>query len=329
MVGALPSLALVLLAAAMLLAVGRQRSPGLRARFAVVSALVALSAPFVVTQHGTAAGLLAGFAIVVATRAWEVVSCPGLTSGPWLHALLWALIPSLAPARRGPTRHPEGPARAARRRGAWLLLRACLKGAALLMAEAVLTGSGSESPPYLGKSLLLCLAFAGALTALADAVTGVFAVVGFETREVFCWPLLAPSPADFWSRRWNLYMAHFFRQHIYVPLGGRKVPWRATLGVFVLSGLLHEYFVLAVSGCAGARLGWMMAFFLLQSLAVMLNGVLRRALSRRGDVRRQPLSQAVSVAAHVLWMVATAPVFFVPLAPMLRQLGFPEILIFG
>jgi hypothetical protein len=82
------------------------------------------------------------------------------------------------------------------------------------------------------------------------------------TRSV----LGAHSPAEFW-RRWNRPMYRWLLENVYKPLGGRRRPLLATLAVFAVSGLLHEF----QFGVAFQRVtGYPTAFFLLHGLAVVL-----------------------------------------------------------
>lgn len=55
-------------------------------------------------------------------------------------------------------------------------------------------------------------------------------------------PYFAASIAEFWSR-WHISLSTWFRDYVYIPLGGNRVPrwrWRANLMiVFLVSGLWH------------------------------------------------------------------------------------------
>ncbi len=76
----------------------------------------------------------------------------------------------------------------------------------------------------------------------SDIAIGAARVMGFKLMENFNKPYLATSVVDFW-RRWNISLSSWFRDYLYIPLGGS----RTTLGrnyfnifvVFLLSGLWH------------------------------------------------------------------------------------------
>jgi alginate O-acetyltransferase complex protein AlgI len=79
-------------------------------------------------------------------------------------------------------------------------------------------------------------------SAYTDIARGTSRWLGFELTENFNHPYLARSPADFW-RRWNISLSSWFRDYVYIPLGGsRGGGWqwaRNVLVTFLLSGLWH------------------------------------------------------------------------------------------
>jgi len=145
------------------------------------------------------------------------------------------------------------------------------------------------------------------ISAIADLVSGLVMLAGLHVAESFDAPLLARSPRDFWGRRWNRFVSTFAFRNIFLPLDGRRRPALAMSAVFLASGLAHEYLVMASLGGPGETTGFMMGFFALHGLATILEGSLDRWRSFR---RLMP--RPVAVAAHTLWFVATAPLFFLP-----------------
>ncbi|MEE3461707.1 MAG: MBOAT family O-acyltransferase [Lachnospiraceae bacterium] len=67
-------------------------------------------------------------------------------------------------------------------------------------------------------------------------------VLGFDLMENFYTPYLSRNPSEFW-RRWHISLSSWFRDYVYIPLGGnRKGEIRRCLNlmcVFTLSGLWH------------------------------------------------------------------------------------------
>lgn len=79
-------------------------------------------------------------------------------------------------------------------------------------------------------------------SAYTDIARGSARWLGFELTENFDHPYLARTPADFW-RRWNISLSTWFRDYVYIPLGGSRATgprWiRNVLVTFLLSGLWH------------------------------------------------------------------------------------------
>jgi len=79
-------------------------------------------------------------------------------------------------------------------------------------------------------------------SAYTDIARGVAKWFGFDLIKNFERPYLASGPADFWHR-WNISLSTWFRDYVYIPLGGsRRGPGRQAVNVmitFLTSGLWH------------------------------------------------------------------------------------------
>jgi len=79
-------------------------------------------------------------------------------------------------------------------------------------------------------------------SAYTDIARGVAKWYGFDLIRNFDHPYLATGPVEFW-RRWNISLSTWFRDYVYIPLGGsRATGWlwaRNVLVTFLLSGLWH------------------------------------------------------------------------------------------
>ena len=77
----------------------------------------------------------------------------------------------------------------------------------------------------------------------SDLALGLSALVGLRLSQNFDRPYLAVSVTEFWSDRWHITLGRWFRDYVYIPLGGgRHGPARRILNlmtVFALSGLWH------------------------------------------------------------------------------------------
>jgi alginate O-acetyltransferase complex protein AlgI len=76
----------------------------------------------------------------------------------------------------------------------------------------------------------------------SDMAIGLGRMFGFRYRENFDHPLISRSITEFW-RRWHISLSTFFRDYVYIPMGGnRRGPLRMYFGlvtVFTLVGLWH------------------------------------------------------------------------------------------
>ncbi|MCR5173086.1 MAG: MBOAT family protein [Oscillospiraceae bacterium] len=76
----------------------------------------------------------------------------------------------------------------------------------------------------------------------SDIAIGLSRLFGFELKENFNYPYVATSITEFW-RRWHISLGTWFREYLYIPLGGsRKGKKRTLLNlgiVFFLTGLWH------------------------------------------------------------------------------------------
>lgn len=76
----------------------------------------------------------------------------------------------------------------------------------------------------------------------SDMAIGLGRIFGFHFLENFNYPYVAKSITDFW-RRWHISLSTWFRDYVYIPLGGNRVSkfkWlRNILVVWLLTGLWH------------------------------------------------------------------------------------------
>ena len=103
-----------------------------------------------------------------------------------------------------------------------------------------------------GAELTMPTAWAGALcyvlqiyfdfSGYSDMAIGLGKIFGFDFKENFNYPYSASSIQDFWHR-WNISVSTWFKEYVYIPLGGnRKGRMRTNINriiVFFLTGLWH------------------------------------------------------------------------------------------
>ncbi len=133
---------------------------------------------------------------------------------------------------------------------------------------------------------------------------GAAQVLGVTLMENFRQPFLASSVRDFW-RRWHISLSSWFRDYLYIPLGGsRGGKWRAVannLLVFLVSGLWH--------GAAWHYVAWGGLHGLYLTAGRLTRDARSRALRALG-VREDGTLRRVCGTAVTFALVALAFLFF-------------------
>lgn len=152
----------------------------------------------------------------------------------------------------------------------------------------------------LGYTFQLYLDFSG-YTFMALGIAQLF---GLQLLENFNAPYLATSTADFW-RRWHITLSSWFRDYVYIPLGGNRVSKvRHLFNIFLtmlVSGLWH--------GASWNFVAWG-ALHGLYQVAGVLTRPLRRAFCRKCGVRTQVFSYRLGQRLCTFCFISFAWIFF-------------------
>ena len=142
---------------------------------------------------------------------------------------------------------------------------------ALVADQAFRFGEASEQL----KTMPIALAWLGSIafslqiyfdfSGYSDMAIGLGRMFGFEFQENFNYPYSAKSITDFW-RRWHISLSQWFRDYVYIPLGGsRNGSGRQVFNLFVvwaLTGLWH--------GANVTFVAWGLMYFVMLILEKML-----------------------------------------------------------
>lgn len=109
------------------------------------------------------------------------------------------------------------------------------EAASLLLGGATHATTGSAWLGIIFYTFQLYFDFSG----YSDMAIGIGRMLGFTFQENFNYPYISRSVTDFW-RRWHMSLSSFFRDYIYIPLGGnRRLQMRNIFVVWILTGLWH------------------------------------------------------------------------------------------
>lgn len=105
----------------------------------------------------------------------------------------------------------------------------------------------NNSSDYSGITLILGAVFFtfqiyGDFSGYSDIAIGTARLFGFNLMRNFAFPYFSRDIAEFW-RRWHISLSTWFRDYLYIPLGGSKgglgVKIRNTFAIFLVSGFWH------------------------------------------------------------------------------------------
>lgn len=113
-----------------------------------------------------------------------------------------------------------------------------------LVADSIFSQQPETLSPELAWLGILCysLQIYFDFSGYSDMAVGLGRIFGFHFPENFNYPYIARSVQDFW-RRWHISLSSWFRDYLYIPLGGNKKGNLRThinlFTVFILCGLWH------------------------------------------------------------------------------------------
>ena len=100
-----------------------------------------------------------------------------------------------------------------------------------------------NSPTLVLGTVLFAFQIYGDFSGYSDIAIGSARLLGFDLMKNFNFPYFAKDIADFW-RRWHISLSTWFRDYLYIPLGGSRVEsktllFRNVMIIFLVSGFWH------------------------------------------------------------------------------------------
>ena len=140
---------------------------------------------------------------------------------------------------------PEGFTEGMKRFAVGLSKKVLLANVCGLIIEELPSAAGASGMSVLGAwyiSVLYSLQLYFDFSGYSDMAIGMGRIFGFTYKENFNYPYISKSASEFW-RRWHISLGSFFRDYVYIPLGGnRRGRARTALNlaiVWALTGLWH------------------------------------------------------------------------------------------
>jgi alginate O-acetyltransferase complex protein AlgI len=202
----------------------------------------------------------------------------------------------------------------------------------------------------LGYALQLYFDFSG----YSDMAVGLAFLLGFRFPQNFDSPYKSANISEFW-RRWNMSLAFWFRDYVFIPLGGSRKSliatlrnliivwflvglWHGAAWTFIIWGLLHGVYLVVHILARRYHLtpSWTWANRLITFLAVLVGWVFFRATSVREAVnvlsamvglhgwapaaaagRVAPLF-AATIALGLVWVNLVPNTWEIPMQPRIR-----------
>ena len=172
--------------------------------------------------------------------------------------------------------------------------------------------SANQSILWLGAicySLQIYYDFSG----YSDMAIGLGKMFGFQFEENFNYPYIARSITDFW-RRWHISLSSWFRDYVYIPLGGSRVSTaRCILNLFIvwtLTGIWH--------GANYTFIAWGFGYFIL----LVIEKYLIKPDTRRSIVFRIMWQLFTLICVNFGWVIFNSPSLKYGVQYCLAMIGF-------
>jgi alginate O-acetyltransferase complex protein AlgI len=134
--------------------------------------------------------------------------------------------------------------------GSQQLLWGLFKKVVIADRLAIFVNSAYQNPTFASPVALVIASYFFAFqiycdfSGYSDIAIGLARILGINLMENFRRPYMATTAPEFWSKnRWHISLSNWFRDYMYIPMGGSKVSkprmYFNQMAVFIVSGLWH------------------------------------------------------------------------------------------
>ena len=157
----------------------------------------------------------------------------------------------------------------------------------------------------------------------SDMAIGLGHIFGFKFLENFNYPYISKSITEFW-RRWHISLSTWFREYLYIPLGGNRISkqrtylnlfivflatgiWHGAAWTFIIWGIWHGIFIISerLTGIHQRTGTWKLS--LAQHLYTILAFIIGWVIFRSDTI-----SYAVHYIGNMFGLLATNPMYSIP-----------------
>ncbi len=157
----------------------------------------------------------------------------------------------------------------------------------------------------------------------SDMAIGLGHIFGFKFLENFNYPYISKSITEFW-RRWHISLSTWFREYLYIPLGGNRISkqrtylnlfivflatgiWHGAAWTFIIWGIWHGIFIVSerLTGIHQRTGTWKLS--LAQHLYTILAFIIGWVIFRSDTI-----SYAVHYIGNMFGLLATNPMYSIP-----------------
>ena len=173
----------------------------------------------------------------------------------------------------------------------------------------------SNPTDYTGSTLVIGALFFtfqiyGDFSGYSDIAIGTAKLFGFDLKKNFNFPYFSTNIAEFW-RRWHISLSAWFKDYVYIPLGGsRGNKWKTIRNVFIvfiLSGLWHgANWTFIVWGALNA-LFYLPLLFINKHKQNIENKKIRKAPTRAKTIFKMLLTFSLTVFAWIFFRAESVP----------------------
>ena len=164
------------------------------------------------------------------------------------------------------------------------------------------------------KPILFTLQIYFDFSGYSDMAIGIGLMLGFHFLENFNYPLIAKSITDFW-RRWHMSLSSWFRDYVYIPLGGNRVSklkWiRNLFCVWFLTGFWH--------GASWNFIIWGLYFGIL----LVLEKIFLGKLLEKTKILKYVYTSIIVIISFLIFSVETVPEIITSLKNMFLLSDIP------